>query len=38
MKVKIYSGATIAQYNKKITSTDFVHVENFRKFPKFFQN
>jgi len=35
-KVKIYSGATINQYNKKITNKDFVHVENFRKFQKIF--
>ena len=32
MKVKVYSGATISTYNKKLTVKDPFHVENFRKF------
>ncbi len=32
MRVKVYSGATLSNYNKKLTNKDPFHVENFRKF------
>ena len=35
--VEVYSGATIAQYNKKLTRKDFLHVENYKKFPTIFK-
>lgn len=35
--VKVFSGNTIAQYNKKLSKKDFFHVENYKKFPKIFK-
>ena len=36
--VKIYSGYSLSQYNKRITKNDHYHVENYRKFKKIFSN
>ena len=36
MNVKVYSGITMAQYNKKLTKKDYFSVDNYREFPKIF--
>ncbi len=36
MKVKVFSGTTMAQYNKKLTNKDYYSVDNYRKFKTIF--
>ena len=36
MNVKVYSGITIAQYNKKLTKKDYSSVDNYKKFQQIF--
>ena len=36
--VKVYSGKTISQYNKKLSNFEYLHVEKYKNFRKIFKN
>ena len=35
--VNVYSGKTISQYNKKLSNSDYLHVEKYKNFQKIFK-